>query len=181
MTVDHPIVKAFVDAAVQTLTTMAMLELEPGEVTQVKAFENTLDYTATMGLCGEKEGILVLSLESSLARQIVAAMLGEDESEIDSDLLDGVGELTNMIAGSAKTELGRSSYHFNLSIPAVIEGEKSIVTPPVCLERGASLDDLRRSPIRHRNLDPRPVRQLAHSCSLRMKYRGSGFCAAETP
>lgn len=129
MTVDHPIVKAFVDAAVQTLTTMAMLELEPGEVTQVEAFENTLDYTATMGLCGEKEGILVLSLESSLARQIVAAMLGEDESEIDSDLLDGVGELTNMIAGSAKTELGRSSYHFNLSIPAVIEGEKSIVTP----------------------------------------------------
>ena len=129
MTVDHPIVKAFVGAAIETLNTMAMLELETGEISQVQALENTLDYTATMGLCGEKEGLLVLSLESSLARQVVAAMLGEDESEIDGDLLDGVGELTNMIAGSAKTELGKAGYHFNLSIPAVIEGEKNVVTP----------------------------------------------------
>lgn len=129
MTVDHPIVKAFLDAAIETLGTMAMLELEIGEVVPVHAIDNTLDFTATMGLCGEKEGLLVLSVEASLARQIVAAMLGEDESEIDSDLLDGVGELSNMIAGAAKTALGKTGYHFNLSIPAVIEGEKNVVTP----------------------------------------------------
>lgn len=129
MTADHPVVKAFTDAAVDTLSTMAMLDLEKGEITRVEAFENTLDYTATMGLCGEREGLLVLSLESETARHIVAAMLGEDESEIDGDLVDGVGELANMIAGTAKTTLGKDDYHFELSIPAVIEGEKNIVTP----------------------------------------------------
>jgi CheY-specific phosphatase CheX len=56
-------------------------------------------------------------------------MLGEDDSEIDSDLLDGVGELVNMIAGTAKTTLGNGDYHFDLSIPAVLEGAKAAVTP----------------------------------------------------
>ncbi len=124
-----PILQAFVDAAVETLRTMAMLELEPGEVTSAAAFDDTLDYTTTMGLCGENEGLLVLSLESDLARKIVASMLGEDESEIDGDLLDGVGELANMIAGSAKTVLGQTDYHFDLSIPAVLNGKDTNVTP----------------------------------------------------
>lgn len=129
MSSEDPILKAFADAAVETLKAMAMLDLETGEVSEVRALEDTLDYSATMGLCGENEGLLVMSLESSLARQIVATMLGADESEIDSDLLDGVGELLNMIAGTAKTTLARSGHHFNLSIPAVLEGAKTAVTP----------------------------------------------------
>lgn len=139
MTLDHPIVKAFSNAAVETLNTMAMLELECAGTRQVKAFEMTLDYTATMGLCGENEGLLVVSVGKSLLRSVVAAMLGEDESEVDNDLVDGIGELANMIGGAAKGTLASADYHFELSIPAVITGEKNVVTPQTTSE-GVRID-----------------------------------------
>ena len=59
MNEDHTLVKPFIDAAVDTLGTMAMLDLECNTVGFVDRFEETLDYTATMGLCGEHEGLQV--------------------------------------------------------------------------------------------------------------------------
>jgi len=129
MNEDHTLVKPFIDAAVDTLGTMAMLDLECNTVGFVDRFEETLDYTATMGLCGEHEGLLVVSIGEPLLRKVVAAMLGEDEGDIDADLADGAGELANVIGGAAKGTLGATGYDFDLSIPAVIGGAKNMVTP----------------------------------------------------
>ncbi len=139
MTLDHPIIKAFGDAAVQTLTTMAMLELECASATPVDSFEDTLDFTATLGLCGDNEGLLVVSVGTSLLTSVVAAMLGEDESEVAGDLVDGAGELANMIGGAAKGVLGAADYHFDVSIPAVITGEKNVVAAQTA-NKGVRID-----------------------------------------
>ncbi|MDP6977121.1 MAG: chemotaxis protein CheX [Myxococcota bacterium] len=134
MTKDHPIVKPFIDAGIETLGTMAMLGLEFCAATAVENFEDTLDYTSTMGLCGENEGLLVVSVGKPLLRTVVAAMLGDEEENVDDDLVDGAGELANMIAGAAKGALGDAGYHFELSIPAVIMGAKNVVSPQTAMK-----------------------------------------------
>ncbi len=134
MNQDHPILKPFIEGAIETLGTMAMLELKFCSATTVQSFEDTLDYTSTMGLCGENEGLLVVSVGKPLLCTVVAAMLGEEEENVDGDLVDGAGELANMISGAAKGVLGEAGYHFELSIPAVIMGAKNVVSPQTAMK-----------------------------------------------
>jgi len=126
---EQPVVKAFLGALRETLSTMAMLEVEVDETTACERLEGSLDVSATLGLCGEREGLLVLSFDGGLASRVVAAMLGVGEDEVGDDLCDGVGEVANMVAGSAKTILEESDHRFSLSLPATIEGAKHEVTP----------------------------------------------------
>lgn len=129
MHAEQPVVKAFLGALRETLSTMAMLEVEVQETAPCERLGGSLDVSATLGLCGDREGLLVLSLDGGLAAQVVAAMLGVGEDEVGDDLCDGVGEVANMVAGSAKTALEEGDHRFSLSIPATIEGAKHEVTP----------------------------------------------------
>jgi len=122
MTPGDAVIDAFLEAARDTLGTMAMLELDVQGVAPVARFDATRELTATMGLGGENEGLLVLSLDAPLARRAVSSMLGVGEEEVEDDLFDGVGELANMIAGAAKTALTGGPHHFELSIPACTSG-----------------------------------------------------------
>ena len=47
-------------------------------------------------------------------------MLMDDLKAIDADVLDAIGELTNVIAGNAKAQL--EEYSLSLSLPNVISG-----------------------------------------------------------
>jgi chemotaxis protein CheX len=129
---ENPILNAFLTAARDTLSTMAMLEIEvEGYSTHADKIEKTLDYSTVVGLTGEKDGVLVITLTAALAKQVVGAMLGMDESELDEneDILDGVGELGNMVAGGAKTALQDSPHHFDLALPTTIRGDEVVLQP----------------------------------------------------
>ena len=43
-------------------------------------------------------------------------------AELNDEIKDAVGELTNMISGQAKASLTKTKYHFNISIPTVVKG-----------------------------------------------------------
>ena len=69
-------------------------------------------------------GCMVLSFEKSCILQIVAKMLFEDpKKEIDEDIVDAVGELTNMICGGAKAHLSKLNSNFELATPTMIVGK----------------------------------------------------------
>ena len=115
MEIENPIVKAFIDSLSDAASTMAMMEVEIEDLdTPIDKIEQTLDYSAVVGLSGESDGVLVITLTKRLAQQIVGSMLGmsEDELDGDDDILDGVGEIGNMVAGGAKTALSDSAHCF---------------------------------------------------------------------
>ncbi len=123
-------IKVFLDSAREVLSQMAMLELDVEEVAPSADLPETLDLSASMGLCGDRfEGVMLITLSEVLACKVVAAMLGMEESEVEDDLLDGVCEIANMVAGSAKTALTDEPEHFDLSIPTAMRGAKSAVSP----------------------------------------------------
>ena len=71
------------------------------------------DWKATLTLSFPKPAILL----------ILENMLGEKYPDITDEVHDAVGELTNMIYGSAKGSLNDMGYNFEMAIPTAIKGQ----------------------------------------------------------
>jgi chemotaxis protein CheX len=89
-----------------------------------------------IGLAGKAKGVAVLSLGEEAALCVTQRLLGERPTTIDEDVIDAVGELTNIIAGGAKAQL--QQLNMSLGLPSVITGKNhSIDFPsgltPVCI------------------------------------------------
>ena len=52
-------------------------------------------------------------------------LLGIEKDSVDEDVIDAIGELTNMVAGAAKSEL--EVLQMSLSLPMVIMGKNVMV------------------------------------------------------
>ena len=75
-----------------------------------------------IGVSGKGVGTIVLSMERSVALKAAGVMLMIDNlTEVDNDVLDAVGELTNMLCGDAKAKLAQ--YHLSISLPNILCGE----------------------------------------------------------
>ncbi|MDR3110897.1 MAG: chemotaxis protein CheX [Planctomycetaceae bacterium] len=76
-----------------------------------------------IGVSGRAVGTIVLSLGTDVAKYAAKMMLMLDEMppEVDDDVMDVVGELTNMVTGGAKAKL--EEYHLSMSLPNVLCGD----------------------------------------------------------
>ena len=93
------------------------------------------DISSIIGFSGEVVGSVVVSLDAEAARKLVTAFAGVP-IEIDSpDFADAIGELSNMIAGGAKKDLGGMA---SITVPTVIIGRGHTVArlsdvPCICI------------------------------------------------
>ena len=75
-----------------------------------------------VGISGKGVGTVVLSMERSVAIRAAEVMLMmEGIAQVNNDVLDAVGELTNMVCGNAKAKLAQ--FHLSISLPNVLCGE----------------------------------------------------------
>ncbi len=77
--------------------------------------------SGVIGLSGKAKGTVVLSLSKEVALKATSAMLMVETTEMNADVIDTVGELANMLAGGAKSEL--EQYKLSISLPNVVTGE----------------------------------------------------------
>jgi len=78
--------------------------------------------TAVVGFGGVLSGACILRSGAQAALAIAARMTGAEFTEVDETVLDGIGEICNMLAGSWKGRFPELAAHCGLSIPAVIAG-----------------------------------------------------------
>ncbi|MFH0984857.1 MAG: chemotaxis protein CheX [Candidatus Omnitrophota bacterium] len=81
---------------------------------------------ATIGFAGSIEGSLVMIVSDRMACGLVSSMLGMEIEVVDLEVLDGVGEILNMIAGVTKRKGALAASGFEICIPSVISGEKQM-------------------------------------------------------
>lgn len=74
-----------------------------------------------IGISGKGVGTIVLSMSESVAIKASSTMLMTDLSEVDDDVMDAVGEITNMVSGNAKAKL--EQFHLSMSLPNVLCGQ----------------------------------------------------------
>jgi len=76
--------------------------------------------SAIIGLAGDTRGAVVLSFSRETAMRIVSKMAGQEYKMLSNEVLDGVGELINIIAGNAKQ--GLLDFRIEISLPGVVTG-----------------------------------------------------------
>ncbi|MBM4001483.1 MAG: chemotaxis protein CheX [Planctomycetes bacterium] len=144
------LVNPFLTAARDVFQTMFECDLVRGTPSLKRACGPELDVSGMIGLSGDYQGMVVLSLGRETAIRAAEILLGHRPGDIDEDVVDAVGEITNMIAGSAKAMLGKPN--LNLGLPTVVCGafhfvrfptsSVPIVLPfdsplgPICIEIG---------------------------------------------
>ncbi|MBR9802257.1 MAG: chemotaxis protein CheX [Rubinisphaera brasiliensis] len=97
------------------------LELRNGNTT-------SFPLSAIVALTGEINGTIVFSVSEEVALEIVRRLVFEDYSEINAEVCDAVGEIANMIAGSAKADLAH--LELSLGIPNMVHGDNHEVHYP---------------------------------------------------
>jgi chemotaxis protein CheX len=73
-----------------------------------------------IGFTGQISGAVVVSFSDAAAKKLVEAFAGITVEISHPDFADAVGELANMIAGSAKHHLGGTA---SISVPSVVIGK----------------------------------------------------------
>jgi chemotaxis protein CheX len=116
------IIEAACAAAQEVFTTMLGLDIAPGEayVEEGSAIEGVL---ALIGIAGPWVGTGVLTCSQTLACRLASSMLMAEYESVDSDVLDAIAEIANMIIGNLKTALEEHVGTLGLSVPAVLFGK----------------------------------------------------------
>ena len=76
------------------------------------------DITGMIGISGSRKGFVYISADKDMFIDLINIFVGIDEPEID-DILDMAGEISNVVAGNVRANLGAN---FMISVPTVFEG-----------------------------------------------------------
>jgi chemotaxis protein CheX len=113
----------FIENTVTVFSKMAFVEAVFQEVYFADDLRIFGDISGIIGLSGNSEGTVAITLYWDLARKIIANMMKVPEAKINAEYIhDGAGELINMISGSTKKRFKGTQFHFDLSLPTVVVG-----------------------------------------------------------
>jgi chemotaxis protein CheX len=90
--------------------------------------QNLLEVSAIIGLAGETVGAVVLSFSRDTAVKVVSRLAGKTYQALSKEVIDGVGELVNILAGNAKKDM--EEYRLHISLPGVITGNSYRINWP---------------------------------------------------
>ncbi len=124
---DAKIINPFINATINVLKTMAFITAEAGTPYLKKDYTAKGDVTGIIGITGEVNGSIAVTFDEGSILQIVSNMFGEDMQELNSEIADAVGEISNMISGQARKDLEEEGKNFQAAIPSVITGKNHVI------------------------------------------------------
>lgn len=125
-------INPFISALTNVTSMMAQTELKPGKPKRKEDDAAHGDISGVIGMVGPSiQGSLSITFDEILALDIMEKMLGERAPELNHEVADMVGEITNMICGGAKKELSEKGYEFQMATPAVITGKNHTINHQV--------------------------------------------------
>lgn len=122
-------INPFISSLLNVLSTMAQTDLTPGKPKLKKTEVAVGDVSGLIGMVGpQTKGSLSITFDGDLALTVMERMLGERPANINEEVTDMVGEITNMVAGGAKNLLGDKGYEFDMATPVVVSGKDHTIT-----------------------------------------------------
>lgn len=102
---DAMFVNPFVEGALHILNTTASVKVKPQPPFLKSHTKAQGDITGILEITGDLHGSAAISFSEKSILGIVSAMFGEDMAEINEEIIDAVGEISNMIAGQVTTKI----------------------------------------------------------------------------
>ncbi len=124
-------VQPFIDTCIKVFNDFLGFKPEPQVPYFIDRNEPFLwDISGVIGLSGEAEGAVSLSMKQDFACFITATLAEEEHNSLDGIVVDAVGEIVNIIAGNVKKEL-EEVYKLKISLPTIITGENHETIWPI--------------------------------------------------
>lgn len=121
-------INPFLSATINVLKTMASVDPIPGKPYMKSNSTSTGDISGVIGLTGSTQGSVVVSFTTACALKVISSMMMQEYTEINDEIKDAVGEITNMISGDARKHLAELGLKFEAGIPTVITGKGHEIT-----------------------------------------------------
>lgn len=131
--------KDIADATKTLFQTMIMMDLKYNNVSLADETCIKTDIASLVSFMGKYHGIVGLFCSRSFSMKIASSMLMEEMTDVTSEVIDAIGEISNMIAGNVKTKITANYGEMNLSIPIVFVGGDTQSTTP---DGNAAIPDL---------------------------------------
>jgi len=116
-------INPFVVAAQTVFKTMLSIDLSLGKPALKEAKTTSGDVTGIMSMVGDRKGTIAISFREKGALFVFNNLMGDEASSIGPEVVDAIGELTNIIAGQARKEFENSGVNLKASIPMVVVGK----------------------------------------------------------
>lgn len=121
---DTNFVNPFLAATLHVLKVQAGIEAIAQKI-YLKEEEKMLgDISGVIGIVSDSfNGSVVISFPEKTFLAVMSGMLGENYTEVSQEIIDGAGEITNMIFGQAKIVLNDQGYGIKTALPSVVTGK----------------------------------------------------------
>lgn len=114
------LLKAIIQSAQSVFSKMCGIDLEFQEQADIGCAAKHYDVSGIIAISGALPTSLAMHMASSLIFASAENFMGIRPTKLDADMLDLVGELTNMVAGGAKERLDLPG--LSLGLPTVVAG-----------------------------------------------------------
>jgi len=121
-------VNPFLEAASEVLDSELGGEALRGTLRLQKTAVTTDEVTAVVGVTGTLQGLVLYSMSQATALRIVSRVMGQEFEAFDAVAQSGIGELGNVITGRAGVLLSEAGYPSNITPPALVMGEGTMIT-----------------------------------------------------
>lgn len=113
-------INPFIESITEVFDNMLEAKVKMGKPGHSVSSKGTPDIIGIIGLSGTAQGIVALTLPVKTALSVISRMVGMEFKTVDSSIIDGVGELINIIVGNAKSKY--KGHRITISLPTVVRG-----------------------------------------------------------
>lgn len=119
---DVTLVNPFIEGALHILDTTAFVKVTP-EPPFLKANDGLQgDIAGFLEISGDLTGTAAISFSKQSILGIVSTMFGEEMTELNDEIADAVGEISNMVAGHVTTKIAELDKKIKVKFLKVITG-----------------------------------------------------------
>ena len=120
---DVKVINPFIVAAQSVFKTMLGIEVSLSKPVLKTDRKSSGDVTGVMGLVGDRRGTITISFRERGALFVFKTLVGDECSSITADVVDAIGEITNIISGQARKEFEKAGINLKAATPIVIVGK----------------------------------------------------------
>lgn len=119
---ESALVNPFIEGALHILDTTAFVKVKPDPPFLKVTSKPQGDISGLMEISGDLSGSAAISFSEQSILGIVSAMFGEDMTEINEEITDAVGEISNMVAGHVTTKIAEMDKKVKVKFTKVCMG-----------------------------------------------------------
>lgn len=121
---DVNIVNSFIDALLNTLETSASTRADRGKPFVMSNTVAPGPVTGILTVSGDTDVVVSITFSKPGILAIVTRLFGETMEELNDEIKDAVGEISNMVSGQATNTLAQAGAKYKISLDKVILGER---------------------------------------------------------